>query len=333
MRILIATDAWAPQTNGVVSTLGQTIGHLRRFGHQVELLTPQQFRTAPCPGYDEIRLALGVTTGVVRCFEHFAPQAVHIATEGPIGHAVRRFCCRNGLDFTTSYHTRFPEYLRERAPVPLSLSYTLLRRFHSPAVHCMVSTASMHRHLARRGFDNLARWRRGVDAALFRPYGKDMLDLPRPIAACVGRVAVEKNIEAFLSMPWKGSKLVIGDGPERARLARQYPDVHFAGFRHGSDLARHLAAADVMVFPSLTDTFGLVMLEALACGVPVAAYPVTGPVDVIEDGQTGALDADLARAARRALALSPEHCRAWAESQDWRSCTREFEALLAPSGL
>ena len=330
MRILIATDAWTPQVNGVVSTLGQTVEHLRRFGHEVELLTPLQFRNAPCPGYDEIRIALGVGPGVAQCFERFAPQAVHIATEGPIGHAVRRFCCRSNRDFTTSYHTRFPEYLRKRAPVPLWLSYAMLRRFHRPAVHCMVSTASMHQDLATRGFGNLARWRRGVDADLFRPHDKDFLDLPRPIAACAGRVAVEKNIGAFLSMPWKGSKLIIGDGPERVRLERQYPDVHFAGFRHGTDLARHLAAADVMVFPSLTDTFGLVMLEALACGVPVAAFPVTGPVDVIKDGCTGALDADLARAARRALALSPEDCRAWAKGQDWQSCTRQFEALLAP---
>jgi glycosyltransferase involved in cell wall biosynthesis len=333
VRILIATDAWSPQTNGVVSTLKQTIAQLRRRGHDVETITPDLFTTVACPGYEEIRLALGVKAAVLERLRRFQPDAVHIATEGPIGFAVRSCCRRRGIRFTTSYHTQFPEYLRKRLPVPLAWSYWLLRRFHGPASRCMVSTPSMQRQLEQRGFMNLVRWRRGVDSELFRPRDKQFLDLPRPIAAYVGRLAVEKNLDAFLAMAWEGSKLVIGDGPERLRLQQTYPQAHFVGYRHGEELAQHLAAADVMVFPSLTDTFGLVNLEAMACGVPVAAYPVTGPVDVIRDGETGALDWDLAAAARRALVANPSRCRAWAESYDWGSCTREFEANLVPSGL
>lgn len=333
MRILIATDAWLPQTNGVVSTLRQTIEHLRHAGHVIRTLDPQRFTTMALPGYGEIRLALGVKAGVQGLFEDFRPDAVHIATEGPIGFTVRAFCRRQRIDFTTSYHTQFPEYLQRRLPVPLGWSYALLRRFHLAGARCMVSTPTMQRQLEEWGFRNLVRWRRGVDSLLFRPRAKDFLDLPRPVAVYVGRLAVEKNLEAFLGMAWEGSKLVIGDGPERARLQQQYPQARFAGYRHGEELAQHLAAADVMVFPSLTDTFGLVNLEAMACGVPVAAFPVTGPVDVIRDGETGALDWDLAAAARRALRVSPAACRAWAERNDWASCTREFESNLVPSGL
>jgi glycosyltransferase involved in cell wall biosynthesis len=333
VRILIATDAWAPQTNGVVRTLEQTITHLERAGHVVETITPQRFVTIGCPGYREIRLALGAEAGVLAQFEHFRADSVHVATEGPIGLAVRAFCRRHGIRFTTSYHTQFPEYLRERLPVPLAWSYALMRRFHRAGANCMVSTPSLRRQLEARGFRNLVRWRRGVDSALFRPRDKQYLDLQRPIAAYVGRLAVEKNLDAFLGMQWQGSQLVIGDGPERARLEHQYPQAHFVGYQRGEELARHLAAADVMVFPSLTDTFGLVNLEAMACGVPVAAFPVTGPVDVVRDGETGALDWDLAAAARRALKTSPQACRAWAEAHDWASCTREFETNLVSSGL
>lgn len=333
MRILIATDAWSPQTNGVVSTLSQTISQLQRAGHVVETITPDRFATMACPGYREIRLSLGVNAGVQEQFDRFRADAVHVATEGPIGFAVRAFCRRHDVRFTTSYHTQFPEYLRKRLPVPLGWSYALLRQFHRAGERCMVSTPSLRRQLEVRGFRNLVRWRRGVDAELFRPRDKQFLDLPRPVAAYVGRLAVEKNLEAFLGMQWTGSKLVIGDGPERARLEQLYPQARFVGFQRGEDLARHVAAADVMVFPSLTDTFGLVNLEAMACGVPVAAFPVTGPVDVVRDGETGALDWDLAAAARRALQVSPEACRTWALSHDWASCTREFEANLVPSGL
>ena len=259
---------------------------------------------------------------------HSAPQALHIATEGPLGLAARRHCLRHGMRFTTSYHTQFPQYLRARFPIPIGASYRALRWFHAAAVRCMVSTASMRKDLAARGFKNLSAWRRGVDTEVFKPPPKEFLTLPRPIAAYVGRVAVEKNIDAFLQMAWSGSKIVIGDGPERARLQAQHPETVFTGYRFGEDLARHLAAADVMVFPSHTDTFGLVNLEAMACGVPVAAFPVTGPIDVIEDGVTGALDPDLAAAARRALKLDPRTCRERAVKSGWDVSTREFEGNL-----
>lgn len=329
MRIMIVTDAWSPQTNGVVRTLAQTADWLRRFGHDVRMLTPGDFRSVACPTYPEIRLSLLPHGAVGARIGHFAPQALHIATEGPLGFAARRHCLRRDLRFTTSYHTQFPQYLRARFPIPLTASYQALRWFHGPAVRCMVSTASIRQDLMERGFKNLASWRRGVDTQMFKPGGKEFLNLPRPLAAYVGRVAVEKNIEAFLQMPWAGGKIVIGDGPERERLQASYPDTVFTGFRFADDLAAHLAAADVMVFPSRTDTFGLVNLEAMACGVPVAAYPVSGPIDVIEDGVTGALDADLGAAARRALTLDPARCRAHALRSGWEASAREFEGNLA----
>jgi glycosyltransferase involved in cell wall biosynthesis len=247
-----------------------------------------------------------------------------------LGLSARRYCIRHGLRFTTSYHTQFPQYLRARYPVSLALSYRALRWFHGAAVRCMVSTASVREDLRSRGFGNLANWRRGVDTELFKPRAKEFLQLPRPIAAYVGRVAIEKNIDAFLKMPWMGSKIVVGDGPERRRLQTEYPQAHFLGFRFGEDLAIHLAAADVMVFPSRTDTFGLVNLEAMACGVPVAAYPVTGPIDVVENGITGALDDDLGKAAARALSVDPRACRDRALRSGWDVCSREFEGNLAP---
>jgi glycosyltransferase involved in cell wall biosynthesis len=330
MRILIVTDAWAPQTNGVVRTLVQTIGWLRRFGHDVRTLTPADFRSIACPTYPEIRLSLFPSKKVQSAILGFAPQALHIATEGPLGLSARKFCLRWGLRFTTSYHTQFPQYLRARFPIPIRTSYRILRRFHGAAARCMVSTGSLRKELAAYGFTNLALWQRGVDTEVFKPAPKDFLDLPRPVAAYVGRVAVEKNIGAFLSMPWPGSKIVIGDGPERARLEQQYPGAVFAGYRFGEHLANTLAAADVMVFPSRTDTFGLVNLESMACGVPVAAYPVTGPIDVIQDGVTGALDEDLAKAAWRALRIDPKACRERALRSGWDVSTRQFEANLVP---
>jgi glycosyltransferase involved in cell wall biosynthesis len=325
---MIVTDAWFPQTNGVVSTLAQTAVWLGRFGHEVRIVNPRDFQSVACPTYPEIRLSLLPYAQVKRSILAFSPQALHIATEGPLGLAARRFCRRRGLRFTTSYHTQFPQYLRSRFPIPIELSYRALRWFHGAAARCMVSTASVRHDLAARGFDNLATWRRGVDTDLFKPSGKEFLALPRPIAAYVGRVAIEKNVEAFLKMDWTGSKIVIGDGPERGRLQKQYPRAVFAGYRFGEDLARHLSAADIMVFPSRTDTFGLVNLEAMACGVPVAAYPVSGPIDVIEDGVTGALHTDLAAAARRALDIDPRACREQAVKSGWDVCSREFEANL-----
>jgi glycosyltransferase involved in cell wall biosynthesis len=330
MRIMIVTDAWFPQTNGVVRTLAHTAAWLGRFGHEIRTLTPRDFRSIPCPTYPEISLSLFPGRPVRKAIEAFAPNALHIATEGPLGLAARRHCLSHGMRFTTSYHTQFPQYLRARFPIPLEASYWALRRFHAAGTRCMVSTRTLRQDLAERGFENLATWRRGVDTEMFKPRPKDFLDLPRPIAACVGRVAIEKNIEAFLRMPWSGGKIVVGDGPERLRLQSRYPDVRFTGYRFQEDLARHLAAADVMVFPSRTDTFGLVNLEAMACGVPVAAYPVTGPIDVIEDGVTGALDEDLGHAARRALRLDPKTCRRHALQYGWDVSTREFESNLVP---
>ena len=329
MKILIVTDAWRPQTNGVVSTLSHTVECLRGFGHEVCLITPVGFRTVACPSYPEIRLAIFPGAKVARAITTFAPDAVHIATEGSLGMAARRHCLRQGLYFTTSYHTQFPQYLRSRLPIPLALTYRWLRGFHGAARACMVSTRTMRAELEQWGFGNVRQWQRGVDTDLFRPQSKQFLDLPRPIAVYVGRLAVEKNVDAFLKMPWAGSKLIVGDGPERIRLEASFPEAVFAGYRFGEDLAAHLAAADVFVFPSRTDTFGLVLLEAMACGVPTAAYPVTGPIDVVEDGVTGALDENLARAARRALLLDPIACRARALRSSWESCTHEFAGNLA----
>jgi glycosyltransferase involved in cell wall biosynthesis len=330
---MIVSDAWFPQTNGVVNTLAQTAAWLGRFGHEVRLVTPGDFRTFPCPTYPEIRVALLPQRKIAASIGAFRPQALHIATEGPLGFSARRYCISHGLRFTTSYHTQFPQYLRSRLPIPLAISYALLRWFHGAAQNCMVSTQGVQTELATRGFRNVVRWQRGVDTQLFRPQSKDFLNLPRPIAACVGRVAVEKNVAAFLRMPWSGTKLVIGDGPERQRLQARYPDAVYAGFRFGEDLAAHVAAADVLVFPSLTDTFGLVNLEAMACGVPVAAFPVTGPIDVVQDGVTGALDTDLARAAQRALRIDPRACRERALRSSWDACTHEFESNLVACRL
>jgi glycosyltransferase involved in cell wall biosynthesis len=332
MRILLVSDAWFPQTNGVVNTLAHTAAWLGRFGHEVRLATPERFSNFPCPTYPEIRICWFPYRRLARMIGGFQPQAIHIATEGPLGFAARRYCRRHGLRFTSSYHTQFPQYLKMRLPMPLWASYLVLRWFHSAATHCMVSTDTVSAELEQRGFRNLRRWRRGVDTERFRPRDKGLLSLPRPIAAYVGRIAVEKNVEAFLRMPWSGSKLVIGDGPERARLQAQYPQAEFTGFRFGDELAEQLAASDILVFPSRTDTFGLVNLEAMACGVPVAAYPVQGPRDVIRDGVTGALDEDLGRAAARALQLNPADCRQYALQSGWDASTREFEAHLVAAG-
>ena len=328
MKIAIVTDAWHPQTNGVVQTLNITIQHLKGFGHQVLVIEPSQFHTIACPTYPEIRLAWLPYERVSRTLRDYDPQAVHIATEGTLGGAARRWCQRQGVPFTTSYHTQFPEYLRARAPIPLAFSYAHLRRFHGAARRTMVSTPSMQRQLEARGFANLARWTRGVDTELFKPRDKSFLSWERPIAMYVGRVAVEKNIEAFLSMELCGTKVVVGDGPARMSLAAKHPSAHFVGYQRGEDLARYMAAADVFVFPSLTDTFGLVMLEAMACGLPVAAFPVTGPIDVVSRGVTGVLDDDLARATREALTLEPDACRAYALEHTWERAARQFLSNL-----
>ncbi|MFA5120545.1 glycosyltransferase family 4 protein [Zavarzinia sp.] len=330
MRLLIVTDAWHPQVNGVVRTLDTVAREAAAAGHTVGVISPDLFRSIPMPGYGEIRLALVPRRRLARMIEHFAPDAIHIATEGPLGWAARRYCLKRGLPFTTAYHTRFPEYVKARFGVPLPITYAIVRRFHRPSRALMVATRTLHGELAARGFGNLRAWSRGVDLERFTPGPKDLLpDLPRPIFTYVGRLAVEKNIDAFLALDLPGSKLVVGDGPEMARLKAAYPGVHFAGARHGDDLVAHFRAGDVFVFPSKTDTFGLVMLEALACGLPVAAYPVPGPQDVLGPG-VGVMDEDLGAACRRALALDPAACRAYALDFTWAATTAQFVGNIAP---
>jgi len=331
MRILLVSDAWSPQVNGVVRTLQRVRQECEGLGHQVEVISPEQFRTIPCPSYPEIRLALRPGGAIARRIEQFRPSCVHIATEGPLGFAARRHCVRHGLPFTTSYHTRFPEYVHARFPVPLALGYAFMRWFHRPSSGVMVATRTIRDDLESRGFINVRSWSRGVDTELFRPDHEPALDLPRPVYLYVGRVAVEKNLEAFLDVPLgKGSKLVVGDGPALARLEAKHPHVHFAGARHGVELARHYACGDVFVFPSRTDTFGLVLLEALASGLPVAAYPVPGPLDVIGDFGCGVLDRDLGRAMALALAIPRARCRAHAGLFSWRRCAEQFLDHLHP---
>jgi glycosyltransferase involved in cell wall biosynthesis len=301
MKLALVTDAWLPQTNGVVRTLAMTSSQLQRSGHVVEVIEPRSFRTLPCPTYPEIRLAWRPYRRLADQLSALDPDSVHIATEGPLGLAARRWCIRHGRAFTTSYHTQFPEYVRARAPIPLGLSYAHLRRFHGAAARTLVATPSMRRMLEARGFANLGLWSRGVDTELFRPRAKSFLELPRPIWLYFGRVAVEKGIGDFLRLDLPGTKLVVGDGPALEECRRRYPEAVYAGYRHGEELAAYVAASDVFVFPSRTDTFGLVLLEAMACGVPVAAYPVTGPQDVVTDGVNGMLDEDLRTAALAAM--------------------------------
>ena len=332
MRIAIATDAWAPQTNGVVTTLKATVETLTRLGHEVRVISPQGMFSIPAPSYPEIRLALWPTPHILREMKAFRPQAIHIATEGPVGLAMWRYCRHRRVPFTTSYHTRYPEYLRARWPIPVGVSYAWLRRFHGGATRTFVSSGSLDRQLTERGFRHLHLWRRGVDLQRFRPGPPhpEVANLPHPIMAYCGRLAVEKNIGAFLKLDVPGTKLVIGDGPQRAELAAKHPDVKFAGYRFGAELGSMLSSADVFVFPSLTDTFGLAMIEALACGVPVAAYPVPGPIDVIEQGVTGVLHEDLAAAVRSALTLDRGVCAQRGAAFTWEAATAQFLAGLQP---
>ncbi|MFZ5760506.1 MAG: glycosyltransferase family 4 protein [Thermodesulfobacteriota bacterium] len=324
MRIAVVTDAWHPQVNGVVTTLTRTVVMLGEAGHEVTVINPWMFKTIPCPTYPEIRLSLFPGRMIREILDSFQPDAIHIATEGMLGWSARRYCRKRGLRFTTSYHTRFPEYVRLRVPLPLALSYALMRRFHSAAKRTMVATEDLRDELTGRGFANLVLWSRGVDTEIFQPRPKDFLADPRPIFLFVGRVAVEKNIEDFLRLDLTGTKYVVGDGPALAEMRKKYPDVRFPGYKKGMELARYMAAADVFVFPSRTDTFGLVILEALACGVPVAAYPVTGPRNIIRSGVTGCLDEDLGKAVVGALRLDGAQCRVFAENYSWRKCTAQF---------
>jgi glycosyltransferase involved in cell wall biosynthesis len=330
-RILIVTDAWEPQVNGVVRTVRTVVHELRAMGHVVEAIGPDRFRTVACPTYPGIRLAVLPRRRLTRMIETFRPDALHIATEGPLGMSARRWALRHDKHFTTAFHTRFPEYLQARTGLSPGLAYALLRWFHAAGRGMMVAAGSLRRELATHGFRNIRPWSRGVDLELFRPEPQRDWGLPGPVFLYVGRVAVEKNIGAFLGLDLPGSKVVVGDGPQRASLQRRYPDVHFAGVMHGAALAGAYAGADVFVFPSLTDTFGLVLLEALACGTPVAAYPVTGPVDVLDGaGNVGALDSDLRAACLRALQVDRMACRAHAERFSWRACAERFLANLVP---
>ena len=329
MRILVATDAWHPQVNGVVRTLTSLARSASALGAEIEFLTPDGFPSFALPTYPGLRVALPNRREIARRIQAASPDAIHIATEGPIGWAARAYCLRRKLAFTTSYTTRFPEYIAVRSIIPARLSYAVLRHFHAAAAMTMVATSSLRQELGAKGFRKLGAWTRGVDTDLFKPDDPIELDLPRPIFMTVGRVAVEKNIEAFLSLNLPGSKVVIGDGPQLMALQRQYPKVKFLGEKTGQDLTSHLAAADVFVFPSLTDTFGVVQLEALACGTPVAAFPVTGPLDVIADHPVGVLDQDLRSACIGALGVNRETCRNFALARSWENSARQFIGNLA----
>jgi len=324
MKVLVATDAWHPQVNGVVRTLGSLARAAAKLGVEIEFLSPEGFPTFPVPTYPGLRLALPHRRQIAARIEAAKPDAIHIATEGPIGFAARSYCRKAGRPFTTSYTTRFPEYIAARSPIPESWIYAALRRFHAAAAVTMVATPSLMRELDQRGFANLGMWTRGVDVDLFHPDRAIALDLPRPIFMTVGRVAVEKNLEAFLSLDLPGSKVVVGAGPQEAILKRDFPSAKFFGSLDNGILAGHLAAADVFVFPSRTDTFGIVQLEALASGVPVAAFPVTGPKDVVGDRPIGVLDEDLGRACMAALRISRDACRKFALGCSWENSARQF---------
>jgi glycosyltransferase involved in cell wall biosynthesis len=324
MRVLIATDAWHPQVNGVVRTLTSLARAALGLGVAIEFLTPEGFATVPVPTYPGLRIALPSPIGIANRVARIAPEAFHIATEGPIGHMVRRYCMHRGLPFTTSYTTRFPEYISARLSIPESWSYAVLRHFHAAATVTMVSTPSLMAEFAKRGFKNLGMWTRGVDTELFSPARRIELDFPRPIFISVGRVAGEKNLDAFLSLDLPGTKVVIGQGPEEAALKRRFPQAKFLGYLPDPELAAHLAAADVFVFPSRTDTFGVVQLEALACGVPIAAYPVTGPSDVIAGHPIGVINQDLRTACLDALNVSRAACREFALTRSWEASAQQF---------
>jgi len=330
MKIMIVTDAWEPQVNGVVRTLKNTTRELIAQGHQVELLTPLEFRTIPCPTYPEIRLSLFPKSRLEARIRRFAPDALHISTEGPLGMAARRFALRNGMPFTTAYHTRFPEYVHARFGIPIGWTYRFLSWFHGPSKAVMAPTPVVVQDLERNGFPNVVLWTRGVDLDIFHPQDAHALNTAHPIFLYVGRVAVEKNVEAFLKLDLPGSKWVAGDGPALADLKARYPQVNYLGVLSQPDLAKVYASADVFVFPSRTDTFGLVLLEALASGTPVAAYPVTGPIDVLADGPAGAMREDLREACLAAVEIERATARAWAERFSWSAASHQFASHLKP---
>jgi glycosyltransferase involved in cell wall biosynthesis len=330
MRIVLISDAWHPQVNGVVTTLKNTAATLNMMGHDVELITPDRFKTYPWPGYPDVRMAFLCGPYLRPLIKAFNPDAIHLVTEGSIGFAARRYCREYGLRYTSSYLSRFPEYFKLRTGFPVWLSEAYLRWFHCESARVMVATPSLQAEMAQKGYQNLVRWSRGVDTGLFRPCIKEHFKAQRPVFLYAGRVAVEKNIEAFLSLSLPGTKIVIGDGTARAALMQKYPEVLFTGYLHGEALARAIASADVFVFPSLTDTFGVVLLEALACGVPVAGFPVQSCKDVITDERVGILHEHLETAALTALSLDPGNCREYAMQHAWQTCTQQFINNLVP---
>ena len=330
-RILIVSDAWFPQVNGVVRTLSVVADKLRAMGDTVEVIGPDRFRSIPTPGYAEIRMAIAPKRKLARLVADFRPEVIHIATEGPLGWAMRSLCRRNHWPFTTAFHTRFPEYLEARTGIPADWSWRVMRRFHEAGDGTFAATASLRQELTRRGFTKLRPWTRGVDLDKFRPgEGDSWAGLPRPIFLYAGRVAIEKNIEAFLALDLPGSKVVVGGGPALEGLKQKFPQVTFTGYRENGVLARSYAGADVFVFPSRTDTFGLVLLEALASGTPVAAFPVTGPIDVVTNSRVGALDEDLRAACLKALECDRTASRSHAEAWSWDACVAQFRAALVP---
>jgi glycosyltransferase involved in cell wall biosynthesis len=329
MHIAIVTDAWFPQVNGVVRSLSTVGKELEEMGHKVTFVTPELFHSLPLPGNAEVVLSLLPRFKMARILDSLKPDAIHIAVEGPLGYAARRYCLRHKIAFSTAYHTKFPEYLCKQFGVPEAWTYRVVRRFHQSSSAVMVATQSLEDDLTARGFKNIVRWSRGVDMQQFSPAPGGQKNfypdsLPRPIWLYVGRVSVEKNIEAFLALDLPGTKVLVGDGPHMQELKAKYSGVYFAGMRSGKDLAEHYAGADVFVFPSRTDTFGLVLLEALASGLPVAAYPVTGPLDVVTDPRAGSLNQDLRKACQQALLLSPVDCRAFALTYSWRASAEQF---------
>jgi 1,2-diacylglycerol 3-alpha-glucosyltransferase/glucuronosyltransferase len=332
MRVLIATDAWHPQVNGVVRTLDTVAGELAGLGHEVEVVGPDRFPTVPMPSYPEIRVAVAPGRRLARLVDGFRPDAVHVPVEGPIGLAARRLCLRRRWPFTTSYHTRAGLYFRRKFGVPADLVLSLQRWFHNAGDGFMVQTDSLERELRAKGFANIRRWCRGVDTELFRPCAPDdrLAALPRPVFTYVGRVSAEKDLDEFLALDLPGTKLVVGGGPQLGGYRERYPGVVFAGWKRGEELTRCYSASDVFVFPSRFETFGLVLLEALACGVPVAAYPVPGPVDVVGDAPVGVLDLDLRQAALAALAIPRSACREFALRFSWRRSAEEFLGNLVP---
>lgn len=328
-KTLVVTDAWHPQVNGVVRTLDSMRDWLTRFGHDVTMITPDQFVNVPCPTYPDIRLGLNIWPKLGGMIDKLQPDYIFLPTEGPLGLAARLHCTSRKLHFTTSYNTNFPEYIRLRFRIPENWTYRLLRWFHAPADYLLVTTPTVRKDLTAHDFKNISPWSRGVDAEMFKPSDACIYNgLARPIWLYVGRIAVEKNLDAFLSLELQGTKALVGDGPAMAGLRRKYPDAVFLGEKHGDELARHYADGDVFVFPSKTDTFGMVMVEALASGIPVAAYPVSGPIDVITSDKVGALDNDLKRAAMSALSLNADDCREYALNYSWENCARALESHL-----